>query len=280
MKTEWQFIFETKGFKFHQKIRYKGEVSKPDESNNNESKLEYIVNIVPEDTEPFPGSDQIGKLLIEIPLRPKESKDLAYSIAYLFQENISYTHGKMKIHTGLIGGRRIAENDIEKHEIGDKPYFAEVRMETVDEPCYFDSQIFRSSTKRQNNLRLKAQYNTALAANNEIDKYTGLFKIIEDQFCGNKKKEYMKDVLKSSNKFFNIFSKTFFHSNGSTIKSANFSKFTDFVDKIVNIRNQCSHLKHKNYFGYTYDDPRIKTEVMPAILELDPLIRHLIDSTE
>lgn len=73
MKTEWQFIFETKNFIFDKNLKFKGHVSKSEEDTN----IEYNGQIVPDKNKFVPAAMQTGTLYITLPLRFNEAKELA-----------------------------------------------------------------------------------------------------------------------------------------------------------------------------------------------------------
>lgn len=279
MKTRWEFFFDTIGFKFDREYKYKGEAIPPEGSKEHDgAAIPFVVKFIPDEQDDKQSINQTGRLVVELPLYDDEAKDFAYHVAYLAQQKISFEHGRLKIHSAFIVGKRIPETKEEEAEVGDSPYFATFKFKEVVEAPKFDPKSFSSPKISPDSLRLLSQYNSAKSANNPIDMYLGLFKIIEDQFCGKNRKETIGEALKGSDLFFELYKKTFSVQETKQQDSAVQELFRDFVKKLVHIRHNCSHLKSKRNFGYSYDDSRVDTEVKPTLIAVDNLVRILINN--
>jgi hypothetical protein len=267
MKTEWQFIFETKNFIFEKNLKFKGHVSKSEDT-----KIEYNGQIDPDENKFRPAAMQRGKLHITLPLRFNEAKELACYIASNISQKITFEFGEFKIHGGLIVCKNIPETQEEEIEVGDTPYNAEAIFEKAVEPSIFEASAFEKISSLPLDIDLVAQHNMATKATNPIDKFMGYFKILESQFPPDSKRQPLREVFIRSNILNDIFINTFdFKNNEDPLQ-----KFDDFISSIVRTRHRCSHLKKYSNFGYLPDDPKIKTEVGPFLQPLEILTHETI----
>lgn len=268
MKTEWQFIFETKNFIFEKNLKFKGHASKSDENTN----IEYNGQIVPDENKFIPAAMQTGKLFITLPLRFNEAKELAYYLASNISQKITFEFGEFKIHGGMIACKNIPETQEEEIEVGDTPYNVEAIFEKAVEPNIFKTSAFEKIYSLPLDIDLVAQHNMANKATNSIDKFMGYFKILESQFPPVYRRQTLREAFIGSNILNDIFINTFdFKNNEDPLQ-----KFDEFISSIVRTRHRCSHLKKYSNFGYLPEDPKIKTEVGPFLQPLEILTHETI----
>jgi hypothetical protein len=268
MKTEWQFIFETKDFIFEKSLTFKGNISNSEKNTN----IEYNGQIVPDKNKFVPTAMQTGKLYITLPLRLNEAKQFAYYLVSNISQKITFEFGEFKIHGGMIACKNIPETQEEEIEVGDTPYNVEAIFEKAIDPNIFKTSAFEKISSLPLDIDLVAQHNSATKASNPIDKFMGYFKILESQFPPISKKQYLRESFTGNKILYDIFVNTFELKNDEDP----FQKFDEFISSIVRTRHRCSHLKKYSNFGYLPEDPKIKTEVGPLLQPLEILTHESI----
>ena len=266
MKTEWEFQFTTKGFRFDRDYKYLAKLDEKISLDGREPELiEPLIRIVPSDREPIPDTDQIGSLFILLPYSPQETKEFAFNLAGLVAERTSFTHGDFRILGGLILYKRIPENPQEKAEFGDSPFGIEMKL-IEDIPLdKFESNALQGAPIDIAWLPLIAQFNEAKRISRPILRFLEFFKIIESLTHVKNESRKLKPVLSSSTKLRRIYA------NLNTAMD-----FDSFVDRAANVRHKCAHLKLDNEFGYTPLDSSVKSEVEPLLQNLEALSQEAI----
>ena len=257
MKTEWQFPFETKDFKFEKEHTFKCKAGGSGESLDSLSlppKLTFYFKIKPELKNETKKNNQSGWLYITLPFSLEKGKQIAQELAYLIEQKIAFEFGEFSLHRGMLITKCIPETPEEEKEIGDKRYGVEMHMVEVKEPPVFDSEKLINRAKSID-IGLVSQHNLAKKASNSIDKFLGFFKILESLFSKNQQK--LKDCLKNDSDLYSIYKKTFTLNDNKKSKKS----FSDFIESIVYARHRCAHLKTRKNFGYVPSDPKIKEEV-------------------
>lgn len=271
MRTEFRFLFSTQGFIFKKEHKFDGEIKHARNSNNTISDLDnlkFIIRIVPENRDSE--ETQTGSLFINVPLDKEPAEKLIYELLQLIMHQINFDNaGKFSVSTSILSGERIPETDSERFLIGDKPCFAEVNMVEYLGPPAFDTKKFTSQISATSiDPALVQLHNHASQAKHPIDKFVSYYKIIEGTlYC--KKRVPAKELLRNNALLKDIYQSAF--NEPQPDKS-----FSDFVFSIVDIRDNCSHLKRNNDFGYILNDPRIATEVVSKLDLMHYITRQLI----
>src|SRR5437868_11654562 len=108
MKSEWEFKFETRDFRFAREHKYIAIANEPVTLGDRSiEKLEFFVRIEPSDEKPKPGVDQIGSLFITLPGSQSETKDLAYQLAANLADRVTFQSGDFRVQYGYVVCKRI-----------------------------------------------------------------------------------------------------------------------------------------------------------------------------
>ena len=261
MKSEWQFQFATRGFRFDREYKYRIEFGEKVTLGDREPELiQPSIRIVPSDHEPFPDTDQIGSMHVLLPYTPRETRDFAFYCATTVAERISFTQGDFHISGALISCKQIPETPEEEAEIGDSPYKLEVRLIEDLPPDTFDAAALQSGPTTTNSLSLVAQYNEARRIKQPIARFIGFFKIIESLTHTADENRHLKAVLLDSAELRRIY--------GSLPARIDFESF---VARACSARHNCAHLKINRNFGYTPLDSAVRLEVEPLLETLEML---------
>lgn len=271
MKTEWTFYFKTHGFVFEKNYKFKGTVLIKNKIEV-DKKIEFKLLIEPEkEKERNIYFDQAGKINITIPFDKDESKKYIDLIIFQVSQKISYEFGNMEINGGLVTGEQIPETEREKEILGDNTCFAEANIDILDKLPVFNPKIMNHNRQ---NIELMSQYNHATKLKSIVEKFTALFKVLENIYSKNIPRERIKDTLNNDD-LFNIYRNAFIEN-----EIVNRRKYKEFVDQIVDIRHKCSHLKKQHQFGYLPYDKELETEVKPIMEKLQYFIKYVIDKYE
>lgn len=277
MKTEWWFRFETKGLFFEKEHKYMGATNDAVsiEGFDTPQKISFDFRIVPDtdkENKP-PDVDQSGTLYITLPLPYDEkAKSIAFTLAHMIAEKISFDSGEVRILGGAFFGKRLAETPEEEKEIGDAAYFAEMHIIEVATPPAFDSKSFADKSNARLDMGLVSQHNASKRSQNPVDKFLGFFKILESQYTSTQKKQNLKECLANNEDLFKVFMGTF---KFESIEQAR-NSYVEFIEAIVHARHRCAHLKANKDFGYVPVDPRIEEEVKPFLGPIEALTYEVI----
>jgi hypothetical protein len=175
----------------------------------------------------------------------------------------------MTINGGLVSNQLLPETPEEEAEVGDGPCSLFLRLRTVPEKTPFDGGLLEKVT---NNALLR-QFNAANDAKNPIDRFIGLFKILEDLYggrpikkalCDSKElREIALDCLKTSH-------------GGDTTVQITVPEFEKLLAEFVSTRHQCAHLRSSVGFGISYSDIRVQGTVVPLLNPLEALARAAV----
>lgn len=273
MKSQWDFFFECKNFRFDRVYKYEGKIGSEQATAFGlpSANCVFLITIEPDSESKFPGADQTGKLKVLIPGNTEQTKDLAYWIAINSSEHISFFHGELKIHGGLVTAELIPETPEEEEQLGENRFFAEARLVEVQPAPEFDGSSFQQITGDPIISGALRQYNAALKAENPIDQFLGLFRILESFYGPQLEKQTLAVALKSSAELRDIAQKHLTFSDGATTRQLTEDDYFDLVDKLVQTRHECAHLRAQKGFGIHHGDPKVRKEVMPLIKPLSRL---------
>jgi hypothetical protein len=254
MKSEWRFDFETRGFVFEKEHKYKATYDEPITLDGQLFEdLEFFIRISPSEKKPPPMVAQIGTLYLTLPKGPAETKAFAYHVAKQIQERITFQSGDFRLK-GLFVGKIITETPEEEEKYGDRLYYMDIHLQEVVPPPSFKSNSLVDIPLKPTHISLLSQFNETKNDDSAIRQFLGYFRIIESISHRKGEKQPLKNVLKSNHELRAIYN--------DIIKDEDFD---GFIDKIVNTRHKCAHLKIDKGFGYTPSDPAIKKDLKPYL---------------
>jgi hypothetical protein len=269
MKTEWTFSWKAYDFHFTKDHKFVATLGQSlSESPGPADGLEAFIRIVPSNDAPQDRSiEQFGDLIITIPLGQQNAEPLAYSVAQVIGEQIAFRNGDFRIEYGFVSCKRVADTPEEEVEIDGKPYSVRLHLEEVVASPEFDSSGISALGKAD--MGLLSEYNHANRDQNPIRKFLGFFRILESFAYSGGVKGSLKHTL-SNNAFL----------QGHFISLLPDKNFRDYVNRIVDIRHRCAHLKGEIGFGYAANDPAVKSEVLPELQLLQELAYRCIEGAE
>src|SRR5262249_7593219 len=150
----------------------------------------------------------------------------------------------------------------------DGPCSLFLRLRTVPEKTPFDGSLLEKVT---NNALLR-QFNAANEASSPIDRFIGLFKILEDFYGGCP----IKKALCDSKELREIALDCLKTSKGNIMGKISVVEFEQLVGEFVNTRHQCAHLRSAEGFGISYRDIKVQTTVVPLLNPLEALARAAV----
>lgn len=274
MRVRWEFFIDCTGIRFERIHKFEAKVSREHAEAFGLPGREFdaLITIEPDKESYNPLVEQTGKLRIILPGNNKETKKAAFWLAQNAARQITFSQGEMKVIYGLIMGEHLPDTPEEAEQLGDTLFFAEAHLVEVIPTPTFDG----SALQRIPNNPLIEQFNAANQAKNPIDKFLGLFRILEDLYGLTTKKITLAEALKASVELFQISQKHLqFADNGST-RQLTHSDFSQLVDRLVHARHECAHLRSSKGFGITHGDPRVRVEIEPLIGPLGKLAYEAI----
>ena len=277
MKTEWQFFYRCKDFRFHKEHRYRGTAKLTPKPPNKASGIEIPaeVRIVPDKEESAALHEQRGRIYITVPGRHTDTESHISLLAIHLMEQIKFSagDGSFAIQGGMTLWQHIPESADDEVEIDGKPYGVTLRIQEVLSTPAFESKRFVDGASCDADL--VAQHNAAREANSAIDKCLGFMKILENEACSSNRTLSLRDALIRNHKIFEIFRVLVEYGN----ETAEREGYARFVTAVVAARNQCAHLRSRADFGLTPNDPRVERDVVPYLETLEVLTRQLVLST-
>lgn len=272
MKSQWNFYFESKGFRFQQVHGFIATFGKEqaEQLGYPAEGFDVLITVEPDAEPRFSWAQQTGTLRIVIPGDQNQTTDLAYYLADHVSEYISFTNGELRLLGGLVSGEYLAETPEEKVQLGENRYFYIMHVTEWKPPETFQVSALEKIPLGPSNIPVMRQYNAAVRANNPIDQFLGLFKIIED-FYGTSKKS-IAVTLKASTELFAIACRELTYNQGDQERTPTQSDYDWLIDALVNTRHNCAHLRRSDDFGISHGDAKVKTEVEPLIEPLKGLV--------
>lgn len=261
MKSQWEFFFESTGVRFERVHKFNAQIMKehavafglPAQEFNAEIRIE------PDESSYNPAAEQTGKVKIVLPGNKEQTRNLALWFSRRVGQQISFSQGEMKILYGLILGEHLPDTAEEATQLGDTPFFAEAHLvEALPTPAFDGAALGKVSAHP-----LIEQFNAANKADNPIDRFLGLFRILEDLYGPTSKTVTLAAALKASNELFLIAKKHIEMTANNKPSELNQNDFNEIVSKLVKTRHQCAHLRSSKGFGITHGDPRARAEVEP-----------------
>jgi hypothetical protein len=267
MKSQWNFYFESKGFRFDRTHKYEGEIGaeQAEAFGFPPENFTFQMIIEPDEKPRFDWMQQTGTLKVILPGDMDQTKDLAHWIAVHSSEQVSFSNGELKLLGGLITGEYLPETPEEEKQLGENRYFATVHLVEAVPPDTFDGSSLQNIAGSSAIGVVIRQYNAALKANNPIDKFLGLFRIIEDFYGPKSKKKILAEALKESTELQAIAQQHLKFSEEDNLRELEDGDYFKLVDDLVRIRHNCAHLRTSKGFGIPHGDRRVKDEIEPLI---------------
>jgi hypothetical protein len=264
MRVRWQFYFWYEDFKFERTHTFGMQITKEHAEAFGLPAEGFEAKVTIEaDEEKHGHVKQRGIINIYLPGYPEQTKDLAYSLAINFAEHITFSIGKIKLDGSFISNELLPETPEEEEAVGEKRFGMTVQIKEVPERVAFDS----ASLQRLTNNPLIKQFNQANDAASPIDRFIGLFKILEDLYGGHP----IKPALKAAAELKQIALEHLQIEDGGSPRQITEAEFEELIDKLANTRHECAHLRSSTGFGITYGDARVQSDVEPLIGALETL---------
>lgn len=174
----------------------------------------------------------------------------------------------MTINGGFVSNQLLRETPEEEEEVGDRPYSMSLQLRSVPDKTPFDGGLVEKVT---NNALLR-QFNAANDARSPVDRFIGLFKILEDLYGGHP----IKKALCDSAELRQIGLESLETTQGDSRTQITVPEFENLLGDLVNTRHQCAHLRSSTGFGISYNDSRVQSTVVPLLDPLETLARFAI----
>lgn len=270
MKSKWIFRFECKKFRFDGIQKFGGYLDRDAVVSSDlvPENPDFLLSIEPDAETKNPWVAQTGKLSIVLSGDMEETKDMAYWLADHASEYISFFNGELKTLYGYIAGEYLPDTPEEEEQLGERRHFAIVRLVQDAPPNTFDGASFQRMTIDSTVSPKLQQFNIALGANNPIDQFLGLFRIIEDFYDASSTDRKLANRLKASSELIGIACKYLTITENGISRPLKKSDSYRLIDELVSIRHQCAHLRTSVGFGIAHGDPKVREKVSPLIAPL------------
>jgi len=261
MRARWQFYFECEGIRFDRVHEFGALLSDDDAKAFGfpPQAFEAVIRIEPDEESINPTVEQTGKMKITLPGNNESTKDFAIWLAENAAQQVTFSQGRMKISYCLIMGEHLADTVEETEKLGENRFFAEAHLVQVKPPPTFNADALQKVASSP----LIQQFTAADSAKNPIDKFLGLFKVLEDLYGPTEKKTTIAEALKGSDELFRTTQQHIYLIREEDREPLTRDAFSRLVDTLVKTRHQCAHLRSKTGFGISHGDPRVKKEVEP-----------------
>jgi hypothetical protein len=261
MRVRWEFFIECTGIRFERVHKFEAEISEKHSKPFGLPVQEFtaLITIEPDEKSYNPAIEQTGLLKITLPGNNEQTKDFAYWLSRQVARQITFSQGEVKVVYGLVTGEHLPDTLEEAEQLAEGPYFYEARLvEVLPTPSFDGSSLEKLATHP-----LIEQFNAANKAKNPIDRFLGLFRILEDLYGPTAKKVTLAEALKASAELLQIAQKHLHVAEDGNERPLTHDDFTGLVDSLVHARHECAHLRSSKGFGVTHGDPRVTTEIEP-----------------
>lgn len=234
--------------------------------------FDVSIALEPETREPRAG--EWGKLHITVNGTPEKLWPFAERVAAQTVEMLAFYYDGMRLLGGMVFAERIPENEEERAAIGDKAHAARANFIEADPPRRFNREHLRSLPFSLDLGRILRQFAAARASDNPIDAYLNMFKVVETLYHRGKLKA--RDALDRSDEFKRLLRQSF-----QTVVDGKPQEPTDhdvagMIGRLVEVRDNCAHLREHNAFGYAPGDPEVQRRVEPLYEILSDTARAAI----
>lgn len=215
-----------------------------------------------------------AKLHITVTGTPEKFWPFAERVAAQVIELLAFYYDGMRLLSGMVFAERIPESDEEHATIGDTPYAARANFIEADPPRRFDRAHLRSVPYSLQFGRLLRQFAAARASDNPIDAYLNMFKVVETLYHRGKLKA--REALSNNDEFRRILRGSFQTVVDRKPQEPTDSEVTAMINRFVEVRDNCAHLREHNAFGYAPGDPEVARRVEPLFEILTDTARAAI----
>ena len=269
MKTRWTFHFTSKGVQFPIGRSFRATATATD---GTVIVLEIEINPAPGEIPP--DSDGAGEFVLVVPGRPEENEQLAYHTVDRLAQQIGFPVGHVKVLGGFVTATRIPETPEEEREIGDARHLVKLAFEEMPRfmPSFDPAQVTRASAD-PGAMELLRQFNIAREVQPYVERFLAHFKVLEKAY-GSGPEMDLSLALRRNGAFMQLVAEVVTVRSHATEESTAPSGINPFVQKLIQARNNCAHLRKKT--GYSPSDPRIATEVRPLLKVVEALARECV----
>jgi hypothetical protein len=268
MRVRWEFYFEYEDLKFEQTYTYSMLITKEYAEAFGLPAQDFEATVTIEPEEEHNSIEQLGKMNIILSGNNKQTKDLAYSLASNLADHITFSQARIKIDWSFISSELLPETLEEEAEVGENRFSMAMQVKKVPDKVPFDSV----SLQRVTNSPLIKQFNEANNAKSPVDRFIGLFKILEDLYGARP----LKATLKGSSELNQIALQNVEIEENGVTRQISQAEFENLVDDLVDTRHECAHLHSSTGFGITYGDARVQSHVKPLLIPLKILTYEAI----
>jgi hypothetical protein len=270
MKTLWQFYFQYEDLQFERSYTYVVPVSAEHAKAFGLPETAFEATLMIEPTDKVHNRTRWGKINIFLTGDQHDTRDLAHSLAFNLAEHITFSQAPIRIDGSFVSNELLPETPEEMARVGESRFSWTMRVREVQEPLQFNSSLLQNVT----NNPLIRQFNEANDAKSSVDRFIGLFKILEDLFGGHP----LKAALKNSTELKRIaFENLRVNETNDTRRLSN-DDFERLIDSLVNTRHQCAHLRRSEGFGIAYGDARVSDDIEPLLDSLAMLASLAIEN--
>lgn len=276
MRVRWEFFFECTGIRFERVHKFEAEVSEEHSKRFDLPVREFtaLITIEPDEKSYNPAIEQTGLLKITLPGNSEQTKEFAYWLSRQVARQITFSQGEVKVVYGLVTGEHLPDTPEEEEQLAEGAYFYEAHLvEVLPTPSFDGASLEKLATSP-----LIEQFNAANRAKNPIDRFLGLFRILEDLYGPTSKKVTLGESLKASADLLQIAQKHLHVTEDEAERPLTQDDFSGLVDRLVRARNECAHLRSSKGFGVTHGDPRVTTEIEPLTGPLRDLTYEAIQT--
>lgn len=174
-------------------------------------------------------------------------------------EHLAFYYDGLRLLGGMVFAERIPENEEEQVAIGDTPHAVKASFVEADPPRRFDREHLRSFPYSLGLGRLLRQFAAARASDNAIDSYLNMFKVVETLYHRGRLKA--RDALGQSDEFRRLLCRSFQMVVNGTPQEPTDADVTAMINRLVETRDNCAHLREHNSFGYAPGDPEVSGRV-------------------
>jgi len=274
MKTCWHFFYETKEFRFDQPKRFKGSTAgKQPTLSTDLAPDEFMLEVKPHSENITPDADQTGDFYVTLHGNAEESRDKAHWLTFNAVEQMAFHNGQMKILGGLVTGELIPESLEEEQALGENRFFANARIVEYVEQRSFNGKSFSSLSSNSLVIKLISQFNASKGGVTDIDKFLGLYKVLEAIYC---KGNNALAALRQNPELFEIFTEVSFGEKAKFKSLSLAGEFDRWLKRLMEARSHCGHLRSDKKVGLIPADPKVKELVEPLIAPLAEIVSTAI----
>lgn len=216
-----------------------------------------------------------GCIHITLPGRAEKFAPMADYLASSVATLLSFHYGQIDLQAGVRFAKNIPETDKEKKEIGDKPYYASMSIQEVPKGQPIKKDVLQLLLNYNKVERVMSMYVYAKMAINPLDEYLGFYKVIEALFFDRQGKA--KNILKENRDFTEILKNNLVFKSNPSKEEIRDKLIPGIIDDLINIRDECSHLKEKQQFGYSPVDPEVYEKVKPMTKIINAIAKSAIN---